>query len=162
MGGSKVTWLSAPKEKSRLPSFLLKISPGTAEGWRWRCPRCPDTRVPQGGQGVCAPAEAEPSHGQGGRCLLRVPGAGGAAGPGLLQPHVVVGCLWVWGKKTGVRGSQSPLVHSAHFFHGRCDLLSRSNAHLPSPPMGFWLQRGLRDACTYLSRLGEPLKPPIP
>lgn len=45
--------------------------------------------------GVCAPTKAEPSHGQGSRCLLQVSGTGGAAGPGrLLQPHVVVGCLW--------------------------------------------------------------------
>lgn len=42
VGGVKVTWLSAPplhrgagEKKLRLPSFLLKISPATAEGWRW-------------------------------------------------------------------------------------------------------------------------------
>lgn len=39
------------EDKSRLPSFLLKISPTTAKGWRWRRPRCLDARVPPGGQG---------------------------------------------------------------------------------------------------------------
>lgn len=67
-------------------------------------PMAPGHQGPSGQRGgVRAPAEAQPSHGQGGRCLLQVLGAGGAAGPGcLLRPHVVVGCLRAWGEKTGV------------------------------------------------------------
>ena len=45
----------ARQEEARLPSFLSKISPVTAEGWRWRCPQRPGTRVPLGGQGGLCP-----------------------------------------------------------------------------------------------------------
>lgn len=118
------------------------------------------------GRGTRVPAEAEPSHGQGGRCLLRVRGAGGAAGPACLpwEPHVVVGCLQAWGKKTGLkwglRGSQSPLACVALLFR-RDAIESRQIIPTSPAPCGFWLQGGLASTCTYLLGLWVPLKSPI-
>lgn len=108
----------SPHRKVEVTIFCFENQSWSSQGVAVTMPTVPRHQGPRGGQGCLCPTEAEPSHGQGSCCTLQVPGARGAAGPGLLQPHVVVGCLWAWGEKTGVRGSQSPLVHWAHFSMG--------------------------------------------
>lgn len=91
--------------------FSFKNQSRYSQGMEVAMPAVPGSlRV---GGGACAPAEAEPSHGQGGRCLLQVSGAGGAVGPGPLpqEPHVVVGCLWAWGVGGENGGLGAPKAH---------------------------------------------------
>lgn len=133
MGDSEVTWLSAPTENEVTVSFLLKISPGTAEGWRWRCPGCPDSRVPVGGQGLCAPPGPSPHTG---RAAAAWGGPGGRQGHGCCSPTLLLAASGPAGRK---RELGAPKAHCAvgSFFHAGCDLFSQSDAHLPGLPVGF-------------------------